>query len=196
MPRQSRIMRTPISETRGYRKIKQAGHALGVDFRGKLVLDIGSSTGGFTQYALDRGAKKVIAVEQGTNQMVAPLRFRSDVDLREKTDIFSVTLKNPAPDLILADVSFVSLRKILNYAKANLSDRHTKFFVMLKPQFEATPDQLNKGVIKNSAIRRDIIKAFEFWLKNNGFVILDKCNNHLAGRYGNQERFYYLEIAK
>jgi hypothetical protein len=69
-------------------KIADAAKALGVDFRGKVVLDIGSSTGGFTEFALRSGAEKVIAVEKGTNQMKAPLRFAPEVELYEKTDIF------------------------------------------------------------------------------------------------------------
>lgn len=192
----------PNSPTRGYQKIATAAQSLMVDFRDQLVLDIGSSTGGFTQYALEHGAKKVIAVEKGTNQMAVPLRFHASVDLREKTDIFDVSvgpqpkskLSIPVPDLILADVSFISLKKVLAYTKANLSDRHTKFLIMLKPQFEAEPSQLNQGVIKNSKIRREIIKSFELWLKSHGFVILGKIDNQLTGKAGNQERFYYLSL--
>ena len=180
--------------TRGYQKISDASQALGVDFRGKTVLDIGSSTGGFTQYALDHGAKKVIAVERGTNQMQAPLRFRPEVELHEKTDIFTFDLRNQLPDLILADVSFLSLTNILLYAKTHLAANHTEFLVMLKPQFEARPSELKNGVVKNSKIRRAIIKNFETWLKSHGFVILGKVDNQLAGRTGNLERFYYLKL--
>ena len=183
-----------LRETRGYQKISDACRSLGVDFRGKTVLDIGSSTGGFTQYALDRGAKKVIAVERGTNQMQAPLRFCANVELHEKTDIFDFELKNPAPDLILADVSFISLTKVLAYAKTHLAAKTTEFVVMLKPQFEARPNQLRSGVVKNSNLRRQIIKNFESWLKTHGFIILNKADNHLAGRSGNLERFYRLKL--
>ena len=164
---------------------------MGVDFRGQTVLDIGSSTGGFTSFALEHGAKRVIAVEKGTNQMAAPLRFDPRVDLREKTDIFTVRL-NPAPDLILADVSFISLTQVLAYARQHLSTPATHFLVMLKPQFEARPDQLKNGVVKNSKIRRAIIENFETWLKTHGFHLIKKADNHLAGRAGNLERFYYL----
>lgn len=178
------------AKNRGYFKIKGAADAFNFDFRDKIVLDIGSSTGGFTQYALDRGAKKVIAVEKGTNQMVSPLRHNPHVELHEKTDIFDF---NAQPDIIIADVSFISLTKILKYTKTlGAAD----FLVMLKPQFEAKPDQLIRGVVKNEKIRRDIIKNFEHWLKINDFIIINKHDNTLEGKHGNKERFYWLRLAK
>ena len=172
-------------------KIADAAKALKVDFRGKVVLDIGSSTGGFTEFALRNGATKVIAVEKGTGQMKAPLCFNPQVELHEKTDIFEFTLGEPV-DLILADVSFVSLRKVLRYAAKELADEHTEYLVMLKPQFEARKDQLKDGIVKNNRMRREIIAEFEYWLKRNHFVIKGKRDNELAGRFGNVERFYYL----
>ncbi len=186
-------MNTEREKNRGYYKIKGAARAFNFDFRGKTVLDIGSSTGGFTEFALENGAKKIIAVEKGTNQMKAPLRFNPRVELHEKTDIFDFSC---APDVILADVSFISLTRILKYAKIKLARSDTAFLVMLKPQFEARPEDLNKGVVKNETIRRDIIKRFELWLKQNGFLIIKKRDNDLAGKNGNTERFYYLALAK
>ena len=85
-------MHTENVRNRGYYKIKGAISAFDFDFRGKVVLDIGSSTGGFTEIALERGADKVIAVEKGTNQMKAPLRYDPKVELHEKTDIFDFEL--------------------------------------------------------------------------------------------------------
>ena len=182
-------------ESRGYFKIKGSCEAFNFDFRDKTVLDIGSSTGGFTKYALERGAKKVIAVEKGTNQMQSPLRFNPQVELHEKTDIFSFKT-NEQIDVILADVSFISLTKILHYAKAHLASNHTMFLAMLKPQFEASEHELIRGVVKNNKFRRDIIKRFEEWLKVNGFVIMKKHDNDLKGKNGNIERFYLLTIDK
>lgn len=191
-------------------KIAGAVRSFSFDFRGKTVLDIGSSTGGFTEFALNSGAKKVFAVELGTNQMKAPLRFDSRIELHEKTDIFDVFVRNndnqqgcgkkvflsQHPDVIVADVSFLSLKKVLFHAKRNLVGKGTEFLVMLKPQFEARSFQLNRGVVKNEKMRREIIKDFEIWLKNNGFLVLNKQDNDVLGRKGNQERFYYLKIAK
>ncbi len=67
---------------------------------------------------------------------------------------------------------------------------------MLKPQFEARPEQLTKGVVKNEKLRREIIKDFEQWLKQNGFVIINKRDNDLKGKTGNRERFYHLALEK
>ncbi len=175
---------------RGYIKLSSAARAFNFDFKGKTVLDIGSSTGGFTKYALEKGAKKVIAVEKGTNQMKSPLRDDPQIELHEKTDIFDFTC---TPDVIVADVSFLSLTKILKYAKINLSRSNTDFLVMLKPQFEASPKDLINGVVKNETIRRKIIKNFEQWLKLNGFLIIKKHDNELQGKHGNKERFYWLK---
>ena len=222
--------------TRGFAKIEGAIRAFNFDFRNKVVLDIGSSTGGFTEAALNHGAKKVIAVEKGSHQMKAPLRFDPRVELHEKTDIFDYTLgtggrnllfegppepgkarmsapspwrratatqpeksnfdQDPFPNTIVADVSFVSLRPILKHAKNHLAGKQTEFLVMLKPQFEAKPYQLWKGVVKNEKIRREIIKDFEYWLKQNGFIIVKKRDNDLPGKTGNLEKFYYLRLAK
>ena len=226
--------RTPVGgrqdpPIRGYIKIDSAARAFDFDFNGKTVLDIGSSTGGFTEYALDHGAKKVIAVEKGSHQMKAPLRFDPRIELHEKTDIFdfvfhdggqaaatvcsaerkdsaraawellseghAVAVACPHIDAIVADVSFISLTKVLGYAKANLASTDTDFLVMLKPQFEATPSQLHNGVVKNDTTRREIIKGFEFWLKQNSFIIIKKHDNDLKGKTGNRERFYWLKLA-
>ena len=203
---------TSIPVSRAENKLAGAAQAFSYDFRGKTVLDIGSSTGGFTEYALLRGAKKVIAVEKGTRQMKAPLRFDPRIDLREKTDIFSVTRSSLSRDqdnsnenesktdvkidTILADVSFISLKQVLLHAKKQLATPQADFLVMLKPQFEARPFQLKNGVVKNETIRRDIIKDFEAWLKNNGFLVVNKRDNTLAGKNGNLERFYFLKIAR
>ena len=185
---------TPVS--RAALKLDGAAQAFHFDFKDKVVLDIGSSTGGFTEYALNHGARKVIAIEKGTNQMKEPLKSDSRVELHEKTDIFTVTVARIGyVDVILADVSFTSLRQVLSYAKQVLARGYTDFLVMLKPQFEARPDQLFKGVVKNERIRRELIKDFEDWCKRRGFVVKAKRDNDVAGKSGNVERFYWLTLS-
>lgn len=188
-------------KNRGYYKIKGAACAFNFDFKDKTVLDIGSSTGGFTKYALDSGAKKVIAIEKGSNQMKIPLRYDPRIDLHEKTDIFDVKIApagiiQKAPDVIVADVSFISLKRVLKYSKFHLADKNTDFLVMMKPQFEAAPNQLRKGVVKNETMRREIIKDFEYWLRQNNFNIIKKRDNELTGKTGNKERFYLLKTIR
>ena len=89
----------------------------------------------------------------------------------------------------------MSLTKILAHAQ-KIVNKKADFLVMLKPQFEAEPEQLVKGVVKNEKMRREILKKFENWLKNNGFLVVDKRDNDVAGKKGNIERFYLLKIAK
>ena len=177
-----------MEETRAENKLAIAVKSFKFSFMGKIVLDIGASTGGFTDLALKQGAEKVVAVEKGTAQMRDILRVNPKVELHEKTDIFKFKTGDRY-DVVLADVSFVSLRKILNYVKGWSEE----FLVLFKPQFETEKSKLEKGIIKNNKIRREIIKDFEAWLKNNNFVIVQKQDSQVAGRYGNVERIYWLK---
>lgn len=175
-------------------KLASVARLLKVDFRGKTVLDVGSSTGGFTDYALQNGAAKVYAVDVGTEQLHFSLRSNRRIELHEKTDIRDFYL-NDKPDIIVIDVSFISLREILPHISNELSDKNTQIAAMLKPQFEAGRDQVHKGVIKNEAVRRQILKDFEIWAKQT-FVIVDKRDSDVAGAKGNQERFYLLKLIR
>jgi 23S rRNA (cytidine1920-2'-O)/16S rRNA (cytidine1409-2'-O)-methyltransferase len=171
-------------------KLESVAKKLNLEFKGKTVLDAGSSTGGFTDYSLKRGAAKVIAVDVGTDQLHPSLRANPKVELHEKTDIRQFRPES-APDIVLMDLSFISLRHVLLYI-AEVSDKHTQIAAMLKPQFEASPKDVNKGVIKNDAVRRRILRDFEDWAKKY-FVIKDKADSEVAGAKGNKERFYLLE---
>lgn len=179
-------------------KLKGAVEAFGYDFRGKTVLDIGSSTGGFTELALRMGAARVIAIEKGTRQMKAPLRYDRRVELHEKTDFLEVGSSAPVildfrdVNTVVADVSFISLREILAHAQ-KIVPKEADYLVMLKPQFEAFSDQLVNGVVKNEKLRREIMARFEGWLKKNGLRVVKKRDNEVRGKVGgNQERFYWL----
>lgn len=170
-------------------KLASVSQVLNLDFRGKTVLDVGSSTGGFTDYALRHGARSVVAVDVGTNQLHSSLRTDRRIDLHEKTDIrdFRTTEKI---DLVLADVSFISLRLILPAVARLVSG--APIVAMVKPQFEAgTTGLKHKGVIKNDHMRRDVLKAFEQWASQQ-FVIIAKADSAVAGAKGNQERFYLM----
>jgi 23S rRNA (cytidine1920-2'-O)/16S rRNA (cytidine1409-2'-O)-methyltransferase len=172
-------------------KLTSVADKLNLNFKNKIVLDVGSSTGGFTDYALKHGAKKVIAVEVGTNQLHPSLRGYSQIELHEQTDIRNFQT-NETIDLVVADVSFISLREILP-SIARLSNKNTEIVVMLKPQFEAGSHDVNKGVVKNSALRRKILKDFEDWTKKS-FKIINKADSEVAGAKGNLERFYFLKL--
>lgn len=175
-------------------KLASIAEQFNLDFRGKTVLDVGSSTGGFTDYALQHGAVKVLAVDVGTEQLHPSLRGDSRIELHEKTDIreFATKQTDEKVDIIVADVSFISLRYILPSLKS-MSGSRTSLIMMCKPQFEAGKEQINKGIIKNSSIRRKILNDFENWLIQNKFLILDKADSRVSGTKGNTERFYKLK---
>ncbi len=195
-------------------KLASVADKLQLDFKDKVVLDVGSSTGGFTDFALKHGAKKVIAVDVGSKQLHPSLRSNKKIELHEKTDIRDVRLEiselrrktqnstrqSPIvnlpslPDIVLADLSFISLRLVLPHL-AKISGPNTQIVVLLKPQFEAQKQQINRGIVKNDRLRRQILKDFEIWVKNL-FIILNKADSSIAGTHGNQERFYLLKRAK
>lgn len=172
-------------------KLASVAKLLQLNFKDKIVLDVGSSTGGFTDFVLKRGAKKVYAVDVGTDQLHPSLRHNRAIELHEKTDIRDFYLPEEKPDIIVMDVSFISLREILPHIARELSGPNTTIVAMLKPQFEAGREQTNKGVIKNDSVRRQILKDFELWAKQY-FVIQDKRDSDVHGAKGNQERFYLL----
>lgn len=173
-------------------KLASVAKLLGVDFRDATVLDVGSSTGGFTDYALQHGARKVIAVDVGTEQLHPSLRRDKRIELHEKTDIRDFATDENI-DIVVADVSFVSLREILPCV-AKLAPR-AQVVAMVKPQFEAGRDQVSKGVIKNDSMRRQILRDFEVWAKSL-FIIVDKRDSEVAGSKGNRERFYLLRTTR
>ena len=172
-------------------KLKSVAEKLKLDFRDKTILDIGSSTGEFTEFALTRGAKKVIAVDVGTDQLHPKLRADKRIELHEKTDIRDFTTPEEI-DIVLADVSFISLREILPHAAKNLADSQTQIVAMVKPQFETGARVKNAGVVKNDTERRRILRDFEVWARQY-FVIKDKADSDIRGATGNQERFYLLQ---
>ncbi|HEU5122064.1 MAG TPA: TlyA family RNA methyltransferase [Candidatus Saccharimonadales bacterium] len=174
-------------------KLASVAQLLELNFKDKVVLDVGSSTGGFTDYALKHGATKVYAVDIGTDQLHPKLKGDKRIELHEKTDIRDFYPKDK-PDIIVIDVSFISLRDILPHLAKNLSTKGTQIVAMVKPQFEAERRQLgNSGVIKNDTIRRQILKDFEAWSKQY-FIIKDKADSEVSGARGNKERFYLLAV--
>ncbi|MEI6237439.1 MAG: TlyA family RNA methyltransferase [Candidatus Saccharibacteria bacterium] len=188
-------------------KLASVAKALSLNFKNKIILDVGSSTGGFTDYSLKHGAQKVIAVDVGTAQLHPSLRGNSSIELYEKTNILDInrwTLVDGGNktsnfqklssnvDIVLIDVSFISLRQILPHI-CTLCTNQTQVVAMFKPQFETGNSLMHKGVIKNDSMRRAILRDFEVWVKNY-FVIKDKTDSQITGAKGNLERFYLLKL--
>lgn len=176
-------------------KLESVAKVFDVDFDGKVVLDVGSSTGGFSDYVLQKNSKKIIAVDVGSNQLHPSLRGNPKIELHEQTDIRQLKSLSQPADLALIDVSFISLTEILP-AVTRLVGAEAKIIAMVKPQFEAKSGGLkHKGVIKNEKMRREILKNFEDWAKNY-YRIIKKADSQIAGEKGNKERFYVLASLK
>ena len=171
-------------------KLESVAKKMRIDFRNKTVLDVGSSTGGFTDYSLKNGANKVIAVDVGTDQLHPKLRLNKKVELHEKTDIRNFKTDQKI-DVVVIDVSFISIKEILP-SIVNLSDKNTKIVAMVKPQFEAGRNGTVNGIVKNNSYRRKILQDFENWCRSNNLYIENKRDSEVKGTKGNQERFYIL----
>ena len=175
-------------------KLASVAGKFGVEFRDTVVLDVGSSTGGFTDYALQHGAAKVYAVDVGTDQLHPSLQGDDRIELHEKTDIRDF-VPATTPGVIVIDVSFISLRRILPHL-AQISAPHTTVLAMVKPQFEASRQQISSsGIVKNDTYRRQILRDFETWARGY-FTIIDKADSDVRGAHGNLERFYVLKKSR
>lgn len=174
-------------------KLASVAELFQLDFTEKTVLDVGSSTGGFTDFALRRGARKVVAVDVGTDQLHLSLRNDMRIELHEKTDIRDYKTTQQI-DIVLIDVSFISLREILP-SIARFCQTKTQVVTMVKPQFEAGFNLKHKGVIKNDTMRRKILREFELWAQDI-FKIENKADSDVHGAKGNKERFYLLKPLK
>ena len=164
-------------------------------FKGKNVLDVGSSTGGFTDFCLQAGASNVIAVEVGTNQLAWELKSNPKVVVREKTDIRDFVLGDaPAPDIVVADVSFVALETlaepIVKAAGTNAKD----YFLMVKPQFELEVRQVPKGgVVVDEESRLQAQRLVTAAFEKLGFEFVAAVNSRVSGATGNKELFVWLK---
>ena len=114
---------------------------------------------------------------------------------KELAEVSDVLPPTDRPEIVVIDVSFISLRDILPHIARELVNEKSQIVAMVKPQFEAGKGQTNKGIIKNDAVRRQILKDFEFWAKDL-FFIVDKRDSDVAGAKGNQERFYLLTLKR
>jgi len=171
---------------RGGEKLLQAILDFSLDFGGKIVIDIGSSTGGFTDCALQHGASLVHAYDVGTMQMASPLRDDPRVHLREQTNILDVTL--PEADIITIDVSFTSVMPIITHCKDTESD----LVVLIKPQFEAGPDHIKKGIVKDPKVRTRVLREVIGHAVTSGYALKGLTVSALSGKAGNTEYLCHL----
>ncbi|MGH6682935.1 MAG: TlyA family RNA methyltransferase [Pseudolabrys sp.] len=174
--------------SRGGVKLAAALDHFGFDPRGRVCLDVGASTGGFTQVLLERGAKRVYAVDVGRGQLHHSLQGDAAVVSLEETDIRNVSpaLLDPPPDLATIDVSFISLKLVLPAAAA-LMKSPAQLIALIKPQFEAGRAAAKKGVVRDTALHAAICDDISAFVAALGWLILGIIPSPIPGGDGNAE---------
>ncbi|MBX9932919.1 MAG: TlyA family RNA methyltransferase [Methylobacterium sp.] len=175
--------------SRGGVKLAAALDAFGFDPAGRICLDVGASTGGFTDALLERGAAHVHAVDVGRDQLHASLRGHARVTSLEGTDIRSLD-RSMIPvgcSLVSVDVSFIALRLILP-TMVPLMESGAELVVLIKPQFEAGRERVGRGgIVRDSAVHVEVCEAVEATLLGLGFTILGLIASPIEGGDGNRE---------
>jgi 23S rRNA (cytidine1920-2'-O)/16S rRNA (cytidine1409-2'-O)-methyltransferase len=174
--------------SRGGLKLAAALDHFGFNPKGRICLDVGASTGGFTQVLVNRGARLVYAVDVGHRQLHGSLRTRTDVKLIENTDIRSLSPARlgDAPDFIVIDVSFISLKLAMPPALA-LAKLPAQLIALIKPQFEAGRAALKRGVVNDPSVRAAVCDDIAKFVASLGWHVLGIVDSPIEGGDGNVE---------
>jgi len=188
------VTQPPPYVSRGGEKLAGALQAFGINPQGRVCLDVGASTGGFTDCLLQRGASKVYAVDVGRNQLDQKLKKDPRVVVLEKTHILRLAPEalEPRPDLATIDVSFISSQKVLAHV-ATLLCRPFDALVLVKPQFEVGPKRLKKGVVREEALRLQALKEACDKGESLGLRLVGTVPSPLKGAKGNVEYFAHFK---
>jgi 23S rRNA (cytidine1920-2'-O)/16S rRNA (cytidine1409-2'-O)-methyltransferase len=193
----ARLRATPAQPyvSRGGVKLAAALDHFGFDPRGRVCLDVGASTGGFTQVLLERGAKLLYAIDVGRGQLHESLRRRREVVSLEETDIrtFSPSRLDTLPDLIVVDVSFISLKLVLPAALA-LAKAPAQLVALIKPQFEAGRAAVKKGIVRDPTVHAAVCDDISAFIAALGWRVAGIIPSPIAGGDGNTE--FLLGAAK
>jgi 23S rRNA (cytidine1920-2'-O)/16S rRNA (cytidine1409-2'-O)-methyltransferase len=188
----------PQYVSRGGVKLANALDTFGFDIFGRCALDVGASTGGFTDCLLQRGASRVVAVDVAYGELHWKIRNDPRVTVLERVNARSLSAGDLpyAPDLIVADVSFVSLRKVLP-APLSCAAQGWDCLAMVKPQFEVGRERVGKGgVVRSADDRRSALVDVATWARESlGASVLGFASSGLPGPAGNQETFVWLAEA-
>lgn len=183
---------------RGALKLERALDLWPVAVDGRVVLDVGASTGGFTEVCLDRGAARVFAVDVGTGQLHPKVAADPRVANLEKTDARDLTLAviTEAPSLIVCDVSFISLSKALPTA-LDLATPGADLITLVKPQFEADGPKAvgKKGVVKDPEAHAAAVAKVRDWLEQTGWAVREVADSPITGGDGNVEFLLWAQKA-
>lgn len=180
--------------SRGALKLVKARDVFDLDFKDRIVLDIGSSTGGFTEVALENGAKTVIALDVGTNVLHTRLRENKNIVVMENTDFrFVESEKIDMANFVVTDVSFISLRMIFPKIIETFG-KNIEIVALFKPQFECGEQLAKKynGVIRNSKIHKELLNIFVDYISNFGLEITGFDYSPIAGKEGNIEYLFHI----
>ena len=175
--------------SRGGIKLDHGLDHFGFDVTGAVALDVGSSTGGFTDVLLSRGAVRVYAVDVGTNQLAWKLRSDERVIVHEQTNARDLTreIVPEAVDIVVCDASFIALHKVLD-AALDLARPGAALVALVKPQFEAGRDEVGKGgVVRDSAVHHRVCEAAADWVRSKGWLVLGIERSPITGPEGNVE---------
>jgi 23S rRNA (cytidine1920-2'-O)/16S rRNA (cytidine1409-2'-O)-methyltransferase len=175
--------------SRGGIKLAYALDHFGWDVAGQVALDVGSSTGGFTDVLLQRGAAKVFAVDVGTNQLAWSLRNDPRVTVHEKTNARYLTgaIVTEPVDIITCDASFIGLAKVLDTA-LDFARAGGRLAALIKPQFEAERAEIGKGgVVRDPAVHARVCEAAAAWLRGRGWCVEGVIASPITGPEGNVE---------
>ncbi len=176
--------------SRAGEKLEAALDRFGVDVSGKLCLDVGSSTGGFTQCLLERGAKTIYALDVGRNQMHPSLRNNKKVKLFEETDIREFRA-DVLFDFAAVDVSFISLKLVLPKVY-KLLKMNGNLIALFKPQFEVGRGNTNKGIVKDKRLALRAMDGLIEFARSLGFLFVDSLESPIKGKKGNLEHLIYF----
>ena len=187
--------------SRGGEKLAAALDAFAIEVAGRICLDVGASTGGFTDVLLRRGATRVYALDVGHGQLADSLRNDPRVVSMERTHAARlepgatqhVSLPEQ-PSLAVVDVSFISLTRVLPGVKSALAD-HGEVVPLVKPQFEADPADAPKGVVRDEAVRRAALERIAQFARQIGFDVRGQLESPLRGPAGNVEYLLHLALA-
>jgi 23S rRNA (cytidine1920-2'-O)/16S rRNA (cytidine1409-2'-O)-methyltransferase len=186
------VERPPPYVSRGGGKLANALDALDVDVRGRDAIDVGASTGGFTDVLLQRGAKRVLAVDVGYGQLHPKLRDDPRVTVLERTNARELRELPFAPELVVCDVSFISVRTALPPILA-LALPGWEALVLVKPQFEAGRGDVGKGgVVRDPEVHRRVLRDVAEAAADWGGAVLAVVDSGLPGPKGNREFFLHL----
>src|SRR5689334_14883080 len=175
--------------SRGGIKLDHGLTHFGFDVTGAVALDVGSSTGGFTDVLLSRGAAKVYAVDVGTNQLAWKLRQDDRVVVHEQTNARSLngSIILEWVDIVVCDASFISLAKVLD-AALKLAKPGAKLVALIKPQFEAGREEVGKGgVVRDPAVHVRVCTEAKGWVEAQGWTVLGVTRSPITGPEGNVE---------